>query len=272
MVRGFCLKKNILFGIIGFIVLDLYFNLFAIQFSNSYVQLTFILLFFPLAHYTAKFAGLNGLAGIGLVFHQGWARNFLISFWIGFSFWAIWNAYYFVSGSYHYQGINNSFWGMPLLEVVVGYLLGSIINDLMVRGYLINVLKDKMNIKWVLSISIFAYAIDDFWYEGFSLDNMIFSILLGISLTYVFYKTGSIWANTGIHFGLNMVYGLVFGQQGKPNSSLIHLNDLGTNTFLSPYLDKIIPLLMFLFILWAIKFYHINGDENKWHVTVSKTI
>jgi membrane protease YdiL (CAAX protease family) len=271
MVRGFSLNKNMLFGIIGFIVLDLYFNLFAIQFSNSYLQLTFILLFFPLAHIVSKMVGLNGLAGIGLVFHQGWARNFLISFLIGFTFWAIWNAYYFFGGSYLYQGMNSHFWGMPLLEVVVGYLLGSIINDLIVRGYVINVLKGKMNIKWVLTISILVYAIDDFWYEGFRLDNMVFSILLGISLTYVFYKTGSIWANTGIHFGLNMVYGLVFGQQGKPNSSLILIHDLDTNAFLSPYLDKIVPLLMFLFILWAIRFYRINGNETKIDTTAFKT-
>lgn len=64
--------KKIGIGIIGFLVLDLYFNLFAIQFSNSYVQMVTILLFFPLAHYVAKAIGLRGLAGVGAHFHQGW--------------------------------------------------------------------------------------------------------------------------------------------------------------------------------------------------------
>jgi hypothetical protein len=81
--------KKIGIGIIGFLVLDLYFNLVAIQFSNSYVQLFTILLFFPLAHYVAKALGLKGLAGLGVHFHQGWIRNFMLSFMIGFFFWSI---------------------------------------------------------------------------------------------------------------------------------------------------------------------------------------
>jgi membrane protease YdiL (CAAX protease family) len=263
-------KNNLLFAIIGFFVLDLYFNLFAIQFSNSYVQLTCILLFFPLAHFVAKLIGLNGLAGIGVQFHKGWGRNFFISFLIGFSFWVLWDSYYFLIGSYQFEGINTRFFGMPLLEVIVGYFLGSFINDIIVRGYLINALRDKLNIKWVLTITVIVYALDDFWYAGFSLSNIIFSILLGISLTFVFYKTGSIWANTGIHFGGNMVYGLLFGQMGKPNSSLLIIEKLGNDTFLSQTVDYLIPVLMFMFVLWAIRFYKNNNhlDINQQSFTV----
>jgi membrane protease YdiL (CAAX protease family) len=253
------LNKNLLLGIIGFFFLDLYFNLFAIQFSNSYLQLTFILLFFPIAHLIGKLVGLSGLNGMGVHFHKGWGRNFSISFLIGFSFWAIWNAYYFLSGEYIFGGLNHDFWGMPLLEVIVGYLLGSLINDIILRGYLINMLRDKLNIVMVLSISIILYALDDFWYAGFSLSNIIFSIILGLSLTYAFYKTGSIWATTGIHFGLNMAYGLLFGQNGKPNSSLIIVDKSGTENLFTEIVDYAIPMLMFIFLLWAIRFYRTNG-------------
>lgn len=260
-------------GIIGFFALDLYFNLFAIQFSNSYMQLATILLFFPLAHYVAKFVGLNGLSGMGVHFHKGWGRNFLLSYIIGFSFWTIWNAYYFIIGDYTYGGINSHFIGMPLLEVFVGYLLGSLINDIIVRGYLISFLKDKLKIKWVLAISIIIYALDDFWYAGFSVNNIIFSIILGCSLTYTFYKTGSIWANTGIHFGSNIAYGLLFGQNGKPNSSLIIVNEVGHDSLVSQIVDFVIPMLMFLFVLRAIRFYKVstNGAADQTITTFNKT-
>jgi membrane protease YdiL (CAAX protease family) len=263
------LKNNLIKGFIGFIALDLYFNLFAIQLSNSYLQLTAILLFFPFAHFVVKMVGLNGLSGMGVYFHEGWLRNFFISFLIGFSFWTLWNGYYFLIGSYHYQGLNPQFLGMPFLEVFIGYLLGSLINDMIVRGYVIGFLKGKWKIGWVATTSIILYALDDFWYAGFSVSNIIFSILLGLSLTFAFYKTGSIWANTGLHFGLNMAYGLLFGQNGKPNSSLIILKKQADNTLISEMVDIAIPILMFLFLLWAIRFYKRSTDKTPYPPSVS---
>lgn len=248
------------FGIIGFIFLDLYFNLVPVKLSNSYLQLATILLFFPLAQIVGKIVGINGLAGMGIHFHKGWFQNFIISFFIGFTFWAIWDSYYFLIGDYQFQGLNPSFLGMPLMEVVVGYFLGSLINDIMIRGYLIALLLRTLNIKWVLVISVLIYALEDFWYAGFSVSNIIFSIILGMSLTYAFYKTGSIWANTGIHFGSNMLYGLMSGQLGKANSSLFIINKVGKDTIFSQIVDYGIPTLMFLFLLWAIRFYNKSGQ------------
>jgi hypothetical protein len=161
------LKKNIIIGLIGFLILDLYFNLVPVQLSNSYLQLTTILLFFPLAHFVSKLVGMNGLAGIGVYFHLGWSKNFIYSFLIGVSFWTMLNGYYFLIGDFSFEGINKHFFGMPILEVLVGYFLGSFINDIMIRGYLISFLKDKLSIKWVLSISVVVYALEDFWYAGF---------------------------------------------------------------------------------------------------------
>jgi membrane protease YdiL (CAAX protease family) len=214
--------------------------------------------------------GLNGLSGIGVFFHKGWLRNFTISFTIGFGFWAIWDSYYFFSGGYSFVGINKHFFGMPFLEVVVGYLLGSLINDILIRGYLINFLKDKLKMSWVMAISIIIYAFDDIWYEGLSLNNTIFSIILGFSLTYAFYKTGSIWANTGIHFGLNMVYGLLFGQGGKPNSSLVIIEKISDDSLLARIVDFSIPVLMFLFLLWAIRFYKVANKTISTNFTFSQ--
>ncbi|MCM3729436.1 hypothetical protein M3226_28000 [Neobacillus cucumis] len=71
--------KYILKGIIGFIILDLYFNLVPVQLGNSYLQFITILLFFPLAYLVSKWVGLGGLKGLGILYHQGWKKNFSLA-------------------------------------------------------------------------------------------------------------------------------------------------------------------------------------------------
>jgi membrane protease YdiL (CAAX protease family) len=249
--------KKFLLGLIGFVILDLYFNLVPSQFGNAILQFVFILVFFPIAFFIAKLVGLNGLKGMGLTFHLGWQKNFFLSFMIGFSFWMLMYGIQFLSGDLKFVGFNkNSELIMSILLITIGFFIGSLINDLVIRGYVINLLRDKIHISLVFTISILIYALDDFWYAGFSLSNIIFSMILGLSLTYVFYKTDSIWANTGIHFGLNLAYGLFFGLVGNTNSAIFIIEENSNQTSLASFTQYLVPALMFLFILWAIKFYN----------------
>lgn len=250
------MKKNIVIGVVGFVILDLYFNLVPVKLINMYFQLATILLFFPLASFITKVAGLGGLRDIGLYFHKGWGRNFLFSFLIGFSFWLIWYGIDLIIGTTEYQGRKQGMQViMPLMQILVGFFLGSFINGIIVRAYVITLLKDHMKISWVLSISIFIYAFEDFWYAGFSWSNIIFSVILGLSLTYAYYKTGSVWADVGIHFGLNVAYGLFYGLVGNKDSRIFQIEETGRESFLSSVNPFVIPLLMFLFLLWVLKKY-----------------
>ncbi|MDQ1145635.1 membrane protease YdiL (CAAX protease family) [Bacillus sp. SORGH_AS 510] len=151
-----------------------------------------------------------------MLFQPGWKKNFFISFLIGFEFWLIMFGTQFYIGDLELVSIHGPVnLIMSLVEVFIGYLVGSLIIDLIVKGYLINLLKGKIHIVWIFIISILIYALDDYWYAGFSLSNMIFSIILGLSLTFAFYRTGSISADTGLHYGLNIAYGLFFGLVGN---------------------------------------------------------
>jgi membrane protease YdiL (CAAX protease family) len=200
--------------------------------------------------------GLDGLKGVGMIFHPGWKKNFIFSFLIGFGFWMVMFGIQFYVGDLEFVGIHDPVNViMPVVEVFVGYLVGSLINDLIVRGYVINILKDKIHIVWVFILSILIYALDDYWYAGFSLSNMIFSIILGLSLTLAYYKTGSIWADTGLHYGLNIAYGLFFGLVGNTGSGLIIVKETGHETAFSSLLHYLVPAIMFLFVLYTIRFY-----------------
>ncbi|MEH7076928.1 CPBP family intramembrane glutamic endopeptidase [Neobacillus drentensis] len=241
-------------------ILDLYFNLVPVQLDNPFIQFGSTLLFFPLAHFIAKWVGLNGLKGLGIVFHRGWKKNFLYSFTIGFTFWMLMFGIQFLNGQLEFVGMKQPVdLIMPIVEVFVGYFVGSLINDLITRGYILQQLKGKVHIFWVFTISIIIYALDDYWYAGFSLSNIIFSILLGLSLTLAFYKTGSVWADTGLHYGLNIAYGLFYGLVGNPEGGILQIKETGQETV---YLQYIIPAMMFIFVVWFLPFYSNNTVKN----------
>jgi hypothetical protein len=55
--------------------------------------------------------------------------------------------------------------------------------------------------------------------------NFAFSVVLGCSLTFAFLKTGAVWANTGIHFGLNMAFGLLYGLGGNVGGGVLSMRE-----------------------------------------------
>jgi membrane protease YdiL (CAAX protease family) len=253
---------NILKGIIGFFILDLYFNLVPVKLGNPYLQFAGTLLFFPIAFFIARWAGLGGLKGIGLSFHKGWRKNFFYSYLIGFGFWMIWYGIEFYIGHLEFVGFKQvPEVIMPAIEVLVGFFVGSLINDLIVRGYVMNLLIGKIHIVLVFIISILIYAFDDIWYAGFSLSNTIFSILLGLSLTFAFYRTGSIWADTGIHYGLNTAYGLLYGLVGNTSDAVFIIKEVHDGSVFSTLLSYIIPSLMFIVVLSTLRIYKKTKDE-----------
>jgi hypothetical protein len=241
----------------------MYFAIVTTQLENPFLQFGAILVFFPLAYFIAKRVGLDGLKGIGLLFHHGWKKNFFYSFLIGFSFWIIWYGIEFQTGQLEYVGMKPpAELFMPAIEVFVGFFVGSLINDLIIRGYVLNLLIGRIHIFWIFTISILLYALDDYWYAGLSIHNIVFSILLGLSLTYALYKTGSIWADTGIHYGLNIAYGLFYGLVGKAGGGIFIIKETGQDSTLSNLLPFIIPAFMFIFVLWFLQFYSNTKKSN----------
>jgi membrane protease YdiL (CAAX protease family) len=218
--------KKILIGVPVFLLLNLYFNVTTHFISNTIIQLICILLFFLIAHYTVRLVGLPGLKGLGLVKSKKGLQYFLISFLIGFGCWTSMYVVYWNLEKFDITGMKT---GMEALwigfQVLVGFFLGSLINDLITRGYIINLLSGKLKPLAIGSISILIYAIDDFWNGDLTIMNFVFSIILGCSFTYAFLKTGSLWANTGLHFGLNVSYGMFYGLSGDYGAGLLTISE-----------------------------------------------
>lgn len=242
--------KKILIGICGFIVLNIYFNGTTHFISNSVIQFICLLLFFPIAIVVAKINGLPGLKGLGVVKDGNSLKHFFVSFCIGFGCWALLYTTYWQLGKFEITGVKSGIDAiMTVVQVMVGFFLGSFINDIITRGYVINLLKGKLPTFLIAIMSIIIYALDDFWNGDLTLMNFAFSIILGCSLTYAFLKTGSIWANTGIHFGLNVAYGVIYGLSGEYGGGIILTEKGEINSLLNNLVVLSAAVMIFVFVL-----------------------
>ncbi|WP_161568170.1 CPBP family intramembrane glutamic endopeptidase [Anaerobacillus alkaliphilus] len=232
----------------GFIVLNLYLNIGIATSSQFWLQVLLVLLFFPLLKGILKLTKLKDFHQVGINFHSKWGKNLAIGFAIGFFFWLIKYMLVYLLGGFEVTGVMplvNMF--MTLFMVMLTFFIGSFLNDIIIRGYVFGHLKERIPLKWVFMISITLYALDDVWNEGFSISNTLFSLILGLSLTYAIYKTGSIWATTGIHWGLNVCYGIFNGTLGSSNAGII-ITNFGTPSIQLELINYLVPLAMFLFV------------------------
>lgn len=210
----------------GFLLLDLYANLvprwlgFAIP-----VWLVYVTGFFVLAFLVCRFGlGIRTFAAVGLGRRPGWARDLAVGFLIGFGIWALKNLVFAAMGKFELVGWRDLGFALPLLgQAVVGMFLASAINDLMIRGYGLAFCRRFQLMAWYVLLTSLVYALDDAWNEGLQLDNVVFSLILGISLAYTVLRTGAIWMSIGIHWGGNVCFRIMSGFDGHGIARLEHV-------------------------------------------------
>jgi len=234
--------------IVGFIVLDVYLNIGIAKASALWLQILLVLLFFPLLKGILLLTQLKEYKQIGISFHSRWAKNLTLGFLIGFTFWLVGYAIrnylqeFTITGVQPFPQLLLSF-----IMILLTFFIGSFLNDIIVRGYVFGHLRGKISMKWIFLISITIYTLDDSWNEGISLSNILFSLVIGLSLTFAIYKTGSLWLTTGIHWGLNVCYGIFNGTLGSSGGGILETQAL-SSTFMIEAVSYIVPLFMFLLI------------------------
>ena len=198
-------------------MLSLYFYLVPLLIPmNDLVRFLHLLGFFPVAYLLAKKIFGKGFESYGLIFFNGWQKNLGIGLLIGFIGWSLLFGVRMILGEYIVTGtksISDSL--IVLVMICAGFGVGSLISDMIVRGLVFHHFHKRVSFGMLIVISVILYTLDDIWLEGLTLNNFIFSACLGISLAYAFYKTHSVWANTGLHAGLNIAYGLFYGVSGE---------------------------------------------------------
>jgi membrane protease YdiL (CAAX protease family) len=112
-----------------------------------------------------------------------------------------------------------------LIQALLGMLLASAINDLMIRGYWYAWCRRAGHLRWYVAIATGLYVLDDAWNVGFDPLDALFSLLLGIALAWSVLKTGRIFLSIGIHWGGNMVYRAMSGFDGQGVVRLANVQD-----------------------------------------------
>lgn len=218
----------------GFVLLDLYVNLvprwtgYAIPAWLAYVAGFFVLVF-ALCRYAL---GVRSAAAVGLARAPGWTRQLALGFAVGFGIWALKNVVFAAMGKFEFAGWRDAAYALPLLgQALVGMFLASAVNDLMIRGYGLAFCRRLgwrgagwMGAAYLIGTSL-VYALDDSWNEGIDATNLVFSLVLGLSLAYTVLRTGAIWMSIGIHWGGNMCFRAMSGFDGNGIVRLEHVVD-----------------------------------------------
>ncbi|WP_169507552.1 CPBP family intramembrane glutamic endopeptidase [Paenibacillus harenae] len=245
----------------GFLIIDLYFNLIPHFIPLGTVPwLLYAAFFFVLARHVARLTGLNGIRDLGMKAHYGWKRNLRIGFVYGTVIWATMYMLLWIFGNIRVTGVKVAPESVIfLIEALAGMFLGSLINDLIVRGYVFAHLKDKIPSLLLLLLSAMIYAVDDVWLAGFNVQNTVFSMILGLSLGYTLLKTGSIWMSTGIHWGQNVMYGFVYGIPGREGERGLLLTEQGPgNSFILNNAHIFAALMLLLVVFFTYSRFRIN--------------
>ena len=242
----------VLLWLSGFVLLDLYTNLvprwvgFAIPVWLAYVA-GFFVLFFLVCRFGL---GLRDAAAVGLGRPNGRWRHLIVGFVIGFGIWALKNAVFAAMGKFEVVGWRDLDFALPLLgQALVGMFLASAVNDLMIRGYGLAFCRRFHLMAWYVVITSIVYALDDSWNEGLQLDNLAFSLILGVSLGYTVLRTGAIWMSIGIHWGGNVCFRMMSGFDGNGIVRLEHVVD-GARF---EYASMVITALMFPVVVLAVR-------------------
>ncbi|NEM97365.1 CPBP family intramembrane metalloprotease [Pontibacter sp. BT327] len=214
--------------IVGFLLLDLYFNLIPRLITLDVLPwLAYAFGFYAVAHLFARYVlKLKGVTDFGLQLHKGWFKFLMLGFVIGLLNWCVKYLAFYQMGKFEVTGMMETGYIVPMLaQALVGMLLASAMNDVICRGYWLPYFRRNNLMAFYILFTTIVYALDDSWNEGITITNFIFSAVLGISLAYTVVKTGAIWMAIGIHWGANMMYRAMFGFNGQGMWQVNQLQD-----------------------------------------------
>ena len=236
----------------GFVLLDLYANLVPRWTGHALAPwLGYVAGFFVLAYVVCRHAlGLRSAADVGLGRGTGWMRQLGFGFLVGFGVWALKYLVFAAMGKFELAGWREPGYALPLLaQALVGMLLASAINDLMIRGYGLAFCRRFGLMGGYVLITSVAYALDDSWNEGIELRNLLFSLVLGVSLAWTVLRTGAIWMSIGIHWGGNVCFRAMSGFDGNGIARLEGVVD-GVRF---EYAGILVTALMFPLLVFALR-------------------
>lgn len=207
-----------------------------------------------LMHFISKGLKVGGISQLGLQFQKGWLRYFLFGSLIGISYQLVRFTVMFSTGMIKLQEVaidSNSFIFSTLILLVSTAYIG-FSEEIVFRGYLINMFPSSFSNKLVLVISSLLFTLGHFANGGFDFFRMTELFFVGLFLALCYVSTRSLWFVAGIHWFWNFTWYYLGADGGSSSSKLV---DVSINQERLSYLSWIDVamafgiLLLMLFIM-----------------------
>ena len=121
-------------------------------------------------------------------------------------FFALW-----MTGTVSRLELNEAFSGRMLLLWSGIYLIVAFVEEVMFRGYFMNVFMERYPPMAAVLISSLLFGFMHFLNPSFGWAGFLNITLAGILMGFAFFFRGTIWLPMGLHFGWNFVQGTVLG-------------------------------------------------------------
>jgi hypothetical protein len=181
-----------------------------------------------------KFAEKRKIASIGLQ-KDHWFKKYVIGFLIGLALMSVVVLILFMLGYIEIETKAIQPVGasaiVPILVILIGWIIQGATEEILTRGWLMNVLGAKYNIAFGLILSSIVFGL-----LHLSNDNINYIAILNIMLSGALFglftiKTNSLWIACGMHTAWNFAQGNLFGfevsGQDFQIGSLIDFNSTG---------------------------------------------
>jgi uncharacterized protein len=215
--------------ILGFLLLNLYVNLIPKFLAPDQIGqwLVYWTGFFGLAFIIARYLLLlKGISRFGLMLQHRWVLKLAVGFLIGFFIYALKYGIFYSFDKFQVSGfMSAAYISQLLLLSFLAMFFSSMLNDVMIRGYLYSGLQKAKQLRWYLFLATLLYTLDDIWNQGFEWTNLLFSLILGFAFAYTVLKTGAIWMSLGMHWGGNIMFRIMYGFDGQGVLRVEHLAD-----------------------------------------------
>ncbi|MEZ5043192.1 MAG: type II CAAX endopeptidase family protein [Saprospiraceae bacterium] len=148
------------------------------------------------------------LRPIGLSSHNFWP-NFSYGTGLGVAMISIGYLLMLLFGVANLQA--GTFLFFPFLGWLIFFLIQPFFEELLFRGYVLRLIERYFSTWTAIIVSSILFGLVHAPNENFSLIGLLSIGLSGLLMGWLFVRTGSLWAPTGLHFSWNFFQGVVFG-------------------------------------------------------------
>jgi membrane protease YdiL (CAAX protease family) len=173
------------------------------------------------------------LASLGLRLRAGWFGDFAKGGGLAILILAIIFAFSLVTGSIRVEGLTRP---APETTSVLGYLLGAIVGfffvglyeEVMFRGYVLQRLAERAGMAPAIIVSSVIFAFLHVFNPGSDPFGIFNTIIIGVLLSVLYFRTRSLWMPVGFHFAWNFFLGYVYSLpvSGLPLHGLLEVTEV----------------------------------------------